>query len=85
MVGNRDYWDRGYGSDAVTHLIEYIFGQTGLDRLYLKTLVDNTRAQKCFAKCGFTPCGQLKRDNYSFILMELRRDKWRQSQKDIKQ
>jgi len=81
MIGNRDYWDKGYGADAVTHLLDHIFGQTRLERLYLKTLVDNTRAQKCFAKCGFTPCGNLKRDNYNFMLMELHRQNWQQQAK----
>ena len=76
MIGNRDYWDKGYGVDAVTKLLEYIFGQTRLNRIFLKTLVDNTRAQKCFARCGFTPCGHLKRDGYNFILMELNRRQW---------
>lgn len=76
MIGNRDYWDKGYGADAINKLLEYIFGQTRLDRLYLKTLGTNTRAQKCFTRCGFTPCGHLKRDSYNFILMELNRRQW---------
>ena len=76
MIGNRDYWDKGYGADAVTNLLEFIFQKTSLNRIYLKTLVDNTRAQKCFARCGFTPCGHLKRDGYNFILMELHRRQW---------
>ena len=78
MIGNRDYWDKGYGADAINKLLEYIFGQTGLNRIYLKTLVANTRAQKCFTRCGFTPFGNLKRDGYNFMLMELQRRQWRQ-------
>ncbi|NQT31243.1 MAG: GNAT family N-acetyltransferase [Deltaproteobacteria bacterium] len=78
MIGNRDYWDKGYGADAINKLLEYIFGQTRLNRLYLKTLVANTRAQKCFAKCGFTPFGHLKRDGHNFMLMELQRRQWQQ-------
>ncbi len=38
MIGNRDYWDKGYGTDAVTTLVNYIFRQTNLNRIYLKTL-----------------------------------------------
>jgi len=76
MIGNRNYWDKGYGVDAVTNLLEVIFRQTGLNRIYLKTLVTNTRAQKCFAKCGFTPCGHLNRDGYNFVIMELNRQQW---------
>ena len=74
MIGNRDYWDKGYGTDAVTTLVNYIFHRTKLNRIYLKTLVSNTRAQKCFKKCGFTPYGHLNRDGYNFVLMELHRE-----------
>jgi RimJ/RimL family protein N-acetyltransferase len=80
MIGNRDYWDKGYGVDAVNNLLEVIFRHTRLDRIYLKTLVTNTRAQKCFAKCGFTPCGHLNRDGYNFLLMELSRQQWQEKE-----
>ena len=73
MIGNRDYWDKGYGADTVTTLVNYIFRQSNLNRIYLKTLDSNTRAQKCFTKCGFTQYGRLNRDGYSFALMELHR------------
>ncbi|MBI4188538.1 MAG: GNAT family N-acetyltransferase, partial [Chloroflexi bacterium] len=35
MIGDRDYWDKGYGSDTVTTLVDYIFRQTKLSRIYL--------------------------------------------------
>ena len=28
MIGNRDCWDKGYGADAVTTLVNHIFQQT---------------------------------------------------------
>jgi len=76
MIGNRDYCDKGYGSDAVTSLLNHIFRGTNLKRVYLKTLDSNQRAQKCFQKCGFTPYGHLNRDGYSFVLMEIHRNQW---------
>ncbi len=76
MIGDRAYWDRGYGSDAVRTLVDYIFRTTGLERIYLKTLRDNTRAQKCFLKSGFRPGGYLEKDGYSFLLMEQTRADW---------
>ena len=78
MIGNRNYWDKGYGTDAVTTLVNYIFRETNLKRIYLKTLESNKRAQKCFPKCGFTPCGHMAKDGYDFILMELYRDQWQE-------
>jgi len=76
MIGDKDYWDKGYGTDAANTLIDHIFNTSTLYRLYLKTLDWNERAQKCFIKCGFTPCGQLKHEGHNFILMELKREQW---------
>ena len=80
MIGNRDYWDKGYGADAVTTLVSHIFHQTNLKRIYLKTLDSNSRAQKCFQKCGFTPYGHLAKDGFSFVLMETHRKQWEKQQ-----
>ena len=80
MIGDRNYWDNGYGTNVVTTLVNYIFENTKLNRIYLKTLSTNTRAQKCFKKCSFTPYGYLNRDGYNFVLMELKRKQWLKQQ-----
>ncbi len=80
MIGNRGCWDKGYGADAVTTLVSYIFHQTSLKRIYLKTLDSNSRAQKCFQKCGFTLYGHLAKDGFSFVLMETHRKQWEKEQ-----
>jgi len=80
MIGDRDYWDKGYGTEAVTALVNHIFRHTSLNRIYLKTLDSNQRAQKCFQKCGFIPYGGLKKDGYSFTLMEFHRKQWQEQQ-----
>jgi len=82
MIGNRDYWDKGYGADAVATLVSYIFRETKLARIYLKTLGSNSRAQRCFQKCGFTPYGHSVRDGYSFLLMEIHRERWEERQEE---
>ena len=78
MIGNRNYWNKGYGKDVVTTLVDYIFRQTNLNRIYLKTLDSNSRAQKCFQKCGFTPYRHLDKDGFSFVLMEIHRKQWQE-------
>ncbi len=80
MIGNRDYWDKGYGTDAVATLLHYIFRQSNLKRIYLKTLDGNSRAQKCFEKCHFTPYGHMVRDGCNFVLMEIHREQWEERQ-----
>jgi RimJ/RimL family protein N-acetyltransferase len=76
IIGDRDYWDKGYGASTVTAIVNHIFQNTKLNRIYLKTLETNTRARKCFTKCGFAPYGHLNRDGYNFLLMELNRKQW---------
>ena len=76
MIGNRDYWDKSYGVDAIATLVSYIFRQIKLKRIYLKTLDSNIRAQKCFKKCGFNPYGHLNKNGYNFVLMELHHNQW---------
>jgi ribosomal-protein-alanine N-acetyltransferase len=76
MIGNRDYWNQGYGTEVVNLLLDHIFGKTNLERIYLTTLTWNIRAQKCFKKCGFNECGQVVRDEHTFILMVVYREDW---------
>jgi len=81
MIGDQDYWDQGYGTDAITTLLDHIFSTTTLNRIYLNTLEWNLRAQRCFEKCGFVPCGKAKRYNGTFIIMEIRRSSWLEANK----
>jgi RimJ/RimL family protein N-acetyltransferase len=78
LIGNRDYWNKGYGADIVSILVSHIFHKTNLKRIYLKTLDSNIRAQKCFKKCGFATYGHLARDGYRFTLMETYRMQWKE-------
>ncbi len=76
MIGNSKYWNNGYGTDVVTTLLSYVFRETKLNRIYLKTLQSNTRAQQCFKKAGFIPCGRMVRDGFEFLLMEIHHKQW---------
>ena len=69
-IGERDCWDRGYGSDAVRTLVRHILQATGFRRVYLKTLDWNERAQRAFQKAGFQSCGRSRRGANSFVVME---------------
>ncbi|PZC42831.1 MAG: Protein N-acetyltransferase, RimJ/RimL family [Chloroflexi bacterium] len=76
MIGNRDYWGQGYGSDAVKTLIDYVFTYTQLTKIYLHTLKENYRARKSFSKSGLTEIRQVKRSGKDFIRMEITKDAW---------
>ncbi len=78
MIGNRKYWNRGYGVEIISALLDYIFEKTRLNNIYLTTLDWNIRAQKCFIKCGFREHGHVTRGDHNFLLMAIHRDEWQQ-------
>jgi RimJ/RimL family protein N-acetyltransferase len=53
-------WSKGYGTDAVRTTLGYAFGQLGFRRIYLHPDVENQRAHRCFAPCGFRQAGLVK-------------------------
>ena len=76
MIGDRNYWSQGYGTDVVKTALTHIFTTTELHRVYLHTLSTNLRAQKSFIKSGFKPLREVRRDGYEFMLMEIWRKEW---------
>ena len=76
LIGERKYLGKGYGTDAVNLLLRHIFMTTPLDRIYLHTLEWNDRAQSSFTKSGFQPLHTVRRGGYTFILMEIKRERW---------
>jgi RimJ/RimL family protein N-acetyltransferase len=81
MIGDRAYWNQGYGTDTIKALVDHIFNTISVTTVCLHTLNWNIRAQHCFTKCGFSSCGFLLRDGYSFIRMETTRSHWWAKQK----
>ena len=78
-IARREFWDKGYGAAALGQFIEYIFSCTDLQKLKLRTLPDNLRAQKCFEKAGFRAIGSVEEDGHQFLRMELTREDWLKS------
>lgn len=53
IIGEKKYWGRGYGTQAVKKLLELAFTELGLKQVRLSTYEDNLRAQASFRKVGF--------------------------------
>ena len=78
MIGDRRFWGKEYGTEAVGLLLDHIFTNTALRRVHLHTLDWNTRAQKSFEKAGFVSIGKVRRNGHNFIAMETHKDDWEQ-------
>jgi len=75
MIGEKSYWNHGYGVDVIQAIVDHLFASTHAQRIYLRTLDWNTRAHRCFLKCGFTDCGKVSKGDYKFLVMEITRPK----------
>ncbi|HAA84884.1 MAG TPA: N-acetyltransferase [Kosmotogaceae bacterium] len=49
----RDYWSKGYGSEAVKILSRFMFKEMALNRVELVVLAFNRRAIRAYEKAGF--------------------------------
>ena len=79
MIGDKDYWGKGYGTEAVQLLLEYLFSVLNLKRVYLHTLSWNYRAQASFIRAGFNVVRSVRRGGHDFILMEVIKSDWSKS------
>lgn len=60
VIGDKNFWGRGYGTDSVALLLAYAFDHLGLHRVMLRHLVINTRGHHAYIKCGFREEGRLR-------------------------
>jgi RimJ/RimL family protein N-acetyltransferase len=82
QIGEREFWGKGYGTDALQVLLRYGFDELNLQRVSLSFLEGNARAMRSYEKCGFRLEGR-ERHAWSYdgrrwdeIYMGLLRDEW---------
>jgi RimJ/RimL family protein N-acetyltransferase len=56
-IGNKAYWNKGYGTEALSLLADYGFKALNLHAILIKVYSYNQRAQRCYEKVGFKPIG----------------------------
>jgi len=64
LIGEKDFWGKGLGTDITELLVFYGFDRLNLNRIYLGFTADNKAAEKAYTKSGFTHEGILKQDIY---------------------
>ena len=65
MLGEKTYWSKGYGTDAVATLVRFGFEEMNLNRIQLHVLDFNERAQASYRKCGFLEEGRMRDAHYA--------------------
>lgn len=64
LIGDKSYWNRGFGTDAITIMLHYAFEELNLNRVWLEVHDFNHRAIACYRKCGFIEEGRLRQDRF---------------------
>lgn len=77
VIGDREAWAKGYGSEIAHLLLDYAFGYLNFHRVGIGVVAFNTRALKFWEKVGFKREG-VQRDGYyynhryyDFIMMSI--------------
>ena len=64
MIGDKQHWSRGYGTDAVRTLLRLAFDEMNLNRVWLTVDERNLRGIACYRKCGFVEEGRLRQERF---------------------
>jgi diamine N-acetyltransferase len=81
-IGDKDYWDQGFGSDTLRLLLQHAFDTLNLRRLYLRVYGGNPRAIRVYRNLGFQEEGRMRQAHYhagqyeDVLIMGLLRDEW---------
>jgi len=53
LIGDKDYWGRGIGTEAITLLVDYGFNNLKLEEIDLGVISENKAAIRVYEKVGF--------------------------------
>jgi diamine N-acetyltransferase len=82
LIGEKEYWGRGYGTETLRLLVKHAFETLNLHRVWLRVYETNPRAIRAYEKAGFVLEGrqrqaEVKNGKYIDVLvMSLLREEY---------
>ncbi len=82
MVGDKAYWNRGYGTEVMSLLLRHCFGTLNFNRAFLRVHARNGRARRSYQKAGFVEEGCLRQAAYKHgnyddvVILSVLRSEW---------
>jgi RimJ/RimL family protein N-acetyltransferase len=82
-IGPRDFWGKGYGTQAMQLILQYAFTELNLRRVTLTVFEYNTRAIRSYEKAGFQHEGRQRGEiiregkRWDVLTMGILREDWR--------
>ena len=81
-IGERAFWGKGYGSDAMQLILRYAFTELNLRRVSLSVFDFNERAVRSYQKAGFRLEGRQRQvmqregNRWDILYMGILREEW---------
>jgi RimJ/RimL family protein N-acetyltransferase len=87
-IGNKSYWNQGYGTETMRLLLRFGFETLNLHRIYLRVHETNRRAIRAYENAGFVHEGRMREAVYSdgqyeaLLCMSVLRSEWNFPEKE---
>jgi RimJ/RimL family protein N-acetyltransferase len=65
LIGEKEYWGRGYGTEAKLLLLKHAFDILGLEKICAEVTVINPRSKRYLEKTGYKEEGYLRRHYFA--------------------
>ena len=78
----RTFWGRGYTTEALAALLDFGFGEVGLQRIWGAAMPENIPSIRVMQKCGLDEAGTCMvnrpnfKDTVEMVKFDMRRDDW---------
>jgi diamine N-acetyltransferase len=84
FIGEKKFWNQGYGREAMRLMIKHGFYDLNLNRIFLRVYASNPRAIKSYENAGFTHEGRMRQAHFQngqyvdVLLMSILRSEWKE-------
>lgn len=88
FIGEKKFWGKGYGTDAMMLMINHGFMDLNLNRIFLRVFETNPRGIRSYEKAGFSHEGQMRQARYQkgrfvdVLFMSILKDEWTDTKKN---
>lgn len=84
MIGEKSYWNQGYGTETMRLMLKHGFNTLNLHRIWLRVFEQNKGGIRAYEKAGFKYEGKYRQAQYKhgeyhdLLLMSILIDEWRE-------
>jgi diamine N-acetyltransferase len=88
MIGDKSFWNKGYGTEVMRLLLRIGFGTLNLNRIFLRVDAANKGGIRAYEKAGFFQEGRFRQGSYrdgkyeDMLFMSVLRSEWKPDEEE---